>query len=373
MTHKKYGDDKPLPAEAFCASISGGLIPMRTTRLAVTALLVLTSASAIAAQPAKPTIAVLNTNACTDERHIETLKSLGNVIHYDETDTDAKVSERLRSADIAIAQPFTAPLKAQAFAGVKRLKLLVVCTTGYDNVDVAAATEHGVLVANTGGYSTESVAEHTIALMLAVSKHIPAADSAMRRMPFEAIQGVPEHMPYMGFDLSGKTLGIIGFGRIGSRVAQIASQGFGMKVLAYDRSPHETPGVSFTSLEDLLKQSDVVSLHLSLSKETAQLLNAPRLALMKPTAILINTARGNLVDEAALYRALQTGQLAGAGLDTLDDTTPNNPLLSLQNVVLSPHSAYFTKESMTRRADEIVATVKAFVAGTPVNIVNPRK
>jgi D-3-phosphoglycerate dehydrogenase len=346
---------------------------MTTLPAAVTALLALTSVAAVAGQPAKPTIAVLNTNGCADERHIDTLRSLGNVIRYDETDTDAKVRERLRNADIAIAQPFTAPLKAQAFASVKRLKLLVVCTTGYDNVDVAAATEHGVLVANTRSYSTESVAEHAIALMLAVSRRIPVADAAMRRKPFEALEGVPEHMPYMGFDLAGKTLGIIGLGRIGSRVAQIASQGFGMKVLAYDRSPHETPGVTFASLDDLLKQSDVVSMHLSLSKDTAQMLNAPRLALMKPTAILINTARGKLVDEAALYRALQTGQIAGAGLDTLDDTTANNPLLSLQNVVLSPHSAYFTQESTTRRAEEIVATVKAFVADAPVNIVNPRR
>jgi lactate dehydrogenase-like 2-hydroxyacid dehydrogenase len=265
---------------------------MRTTCAAVTALLVLASANVLTAQPARPNIAVLNINGCLDERHIESLKSLGNVVRYDETDTDAKVSERLRNADIAIAQPFTAPLQAQAFASVKHLKLLVVCTTGYDNVDISAATGHGVLVANTGGYSTESVAEHAIALLLAVSKRIPAADAAMRRKPFEALEGVPEHMPYMGFDLSGKTLGIIGFGRIGSRVAQIAAQGFGMKVLAYDRSPRETPGVTFTSLDDLLKQSDVVSLHLSLSKDTAQILNAQRLALMKPTAVLINTARG---------------------------------------------------------------------------------
>lgn len=346
---------------------------MKTTLAAVTALLVLTSATGLTAQPAKPTIAVLNMNSCLDERRVEQLKSLGNVIRYDETDTHAKTSERLRNADIAIAQPFTAPLTAPAFANVKRLKLLVVCTTGYDNVDVATATAHGVFVANARGYSTESVAEHAIALMLAVSKAIPAADAAMRRKPFEAFEGVPEHAPYMGFDLAGKTLGIIGLGRIGSRVAQIASQGFGMKVLAYDRAPHEMPGVAFTSLEDLLKQSDVVSLHLSLSQDTVQMLNAPRLALMKPTAILINTARGKLVDEAALYRALQTGQLAGAGLDTLDDITTNNPLLSLQNVVLSPHSAYLTQESTSRRADEIVAIVQAFVSGAPVNIVNPRE
>jgi glycerate dehydrogenase len=143
-------------------------------------------------------------------------------------------------------------------------------------------------------------------------------------------------------------------------------------VLAYDRSPRETPDVTFTSLDDLLKQSDVVSLHLSLSKDTVQFLSAQRLALMKPTAILLNTARGKLVDEAALFHALQAGQIAGAGLDVLDDTTPNNPLLKLPNVVLSPHSAYYTHESMSRRADAIAATVQAFIAGKPVNIVNPK-
>ena len=220
-------------------------------------------------------------------------------------------------------------------------------------------------VANVPGYSTEAVAEHTFALMLAVIRRIPAADAAVRHGQFATREGDSS----FGFDLAGKTLGIVGLGRIGTRVAEIA-RGFGMKVLAWDRGTKIVDGVTQVALEQLLAQSDIVSLHLPLASDTENFLSAARLRLMKPTAVLINTARGKLVDEHALYEALRSGVIAGAGLDVLSEMDTSNPLLTLPNVVFSPHSAYNTRESSRTRGDFIVATVRAFVAGSPINVVN---
>ena len=164
----------------------------------------------------------------------------------------------------------------------------------------------------------------------------------------------------MGFELSGKTLGVIGLGRIGTRVAEIA-RAFGMKTIAWDRRTKSVDGVTQVTLEELLAQSDVVSLHLALSKETAGILTPARLRLMKPTAVLVNTARGELIDEQALYSALHEGRLAAAGLDTVSGTEPSNPLLKLNNVVLSPHVAYHSRESQARCAESVVQAVRAYI------------
>ena len=201
---------------------------------------------------------------------------------------------------------------------------------------------------------------------------MPACAYGLQCAPFQIDQASHDHRKYLGFDLNGKTLGILGLGNIGLRVAQIGT-GFKMKVLAYNRSKKNVAGVKQVSLEELLKESDIVSLHLPLTSETENLIDAERLQIMKPTAIIINTARGKIVDEPALYNALQSRKIAGAGLDVIVEYKKSNPILKLDNVIFSPHSAFFTNESLSKCADIIVANVKSFIEGKAVNIVNSEK
>lgn len=313
-------------------------------------------------------ITILN-ESFFNESHLNALRALGDLVIHENTDTEEEAIERLKDVQIAIADCYIAPLNKKVLESADVLKLLVINSTGYDLVDVASAKAKGIQVANVPGYSTEAVAEHAIALMLAVSKKIPAGDAIMRRAPFQVDPANQEHRKYLGFELAGKTLGIVGLGNIGQRVAKIG-QGFGMKVLAFNRSQKNIEGVKQVSLEELLKESNIVSLHLPLSPETENIITAERLQMMKPTAIFINTARGKCVDESALINALQSRKIAGAGLDTIVDFSASNLILKLDNVVFSPHSAFFTREALKNCADIIVANVEAFVEGKAANVVN---
>jgi len=313
-------------------------------------------------------IAILN-ESFFNESHLNELRALGDLTVQDNTDTEEKAIKRLKGVEIAIADCYIAPLNKKVLESTDTLKLLAINSTGYDLVDVSTAKSKGVQVANVPGFSTEAVAEHAIALMLAVSKKIPSGDVTMRQSPFQIDPGNQKHREYLGFDLAGKTLGIVGLGNIGQRVAKIG-QCFGMKVLAFSRSQKNIGGVKQVSLEELLQKSDIVSLHVALTPETEEIINAERLQMMKPSTILINTARGQCVDEVALINALQSRQIAGAGLDTIVDWSASNPLLGLDNVVFSPHSAFFTQESLRNCADIIVDNVKAFIDGKAINIVN---
>ena len=313
-------------------------------------------------------IAILNESFFKNP-HLDALRALGDLAIHENTDTEEKAIERLKGIEIAIADCYIAPINKKVLESTDALKLLAINSTGYDLVDVAAAKAKGIQVANVPGFSTEAVAEHATALMLAVSRKIPAGDTGMRQAPFQIDPASQEHHKYLGFDLAGKTLGVVGLGSIGRRVAKIG-QGFGMKVLAFNRSQKNIEGVKQVSLDELLGESDIVSLHLPFSPDTENIITAERLQLMKPTAILINTARGKCVDESALISALQSHQIAGAGLDTIIDWSAFNPLLKLDNVVLSPHSAFFTEEALENCANIIVENIKAFVEGKAVNIVN---
>ncbi len=312
-------------------------------------------------------IAILN-ESFFKESHLNVLRGLGDLVIYENTDTEEKAVERLQGVEIAIADCYIAPLNQKVLEGGVALKFLAINSTGYDLVDIITAKNKGIQVANVPGFSTEAVAEQVIALMLAVSRKIPAGDMAMKESPFQIDPANQEQKKYLGFNLQGKTLGVVGLGNIGLRVAQIG-MGFGMKVLAYNRSKKNIENIKQVSLEELLKESDIVSLHLPMTSETENLINAERLQMMKPTAILINTARGKIVNESALISALQSHKIAGAGLDTIVAWNTSNPLLKLDNVVLSPHSAFFTKESLDNCADIIVANVKSFVEGKAINVV----
>ena len=249
-------------------------------------------------------------------------------------------------------------------------RLKVICRTGigYDAIDVKAATEHGVAVCITPGSNRHAVAEFAMGLMLQCARRIPANLSVIRQGEWRTHEGV---------DLAGSTLGIVGLGTIGQEVAQRA-QAFEMRILAHDpvqdRVFADAFGVSYVPLDQLLRESDFVTLHLALSDETRALINAERLSMMKPTAYLINCARGPIVDERALYEALKEKQIAGAALDVFEEEPlGNSPLLELDNVYLTPHAA--GSSSNARLAGSMMAVenvIQSLRGERPLGIVNPQ-
>lgn len=248
-----------------------------------------------------------------------------------------------------------------------RLRIVARHGVGVDAVDLDAATEHGVVVTTTGSENAAAVAEYTFALLLALMRHVPRADSGMRN-------GEWTRGPLVGAELDGLTLGIVGYGAIGRRVARQAL-GFGMRVVA-SASTARAPeaGVTMTTLDELLAQSDVVSLHTRLTAHNARLIDARALARMKHGAVLVNTARGELVDEMALMAALARGSLRGAALDTYEQEplAPDSPLRSLDNVLLSPHVAGQTEAALERVAIAAAGCILDELAGrTPAFVYNP--
>jgi len=248
-----------------------------------------------------------------------------------------------------------------------RLRIVARHGVGVDAVDLAAATERGVVVTTTGSENAAAVAEYTFALLLALVRRVVQADSGMR-------EGRWDRDPLVGAELDGTTMGVIGYGAIGRRVARQAL-GFGMRVLAHDVAP-KTPedGAFMTPLDDLLAQSDVVSLHMRLHADNARLLDAAAIARMKPGAWLVNTARGELVDEAALIAALGRGSLSGAALDTYErePLAASSPLRRMRNVVLSPHVAGQTEAALRRVGMAAARCILDELAGrTPQFVYNP--
>ena len=280
-----------------------------------------------------------------------------------------EVVERLRGATIAITNKV--PLRADAIAQLPDLKMIAVAATGTDNVDLAACRERGIVVANIRNYSLVSVPEHCFALILAVRRNLRAyvADVEDGRWERSTRFCLLDHP--IG-DLAGSRLGIVGYGALGRRVAQIA-RAFGMDVAVTSRSPVADTDVVQLPLDELLATSDVVSLHLPLTDQTRHMIGQRELAAMKKSAILVNTARGGLVDEAALAQALTDGTIAGAGFDVLskEPPVPDNPLLQLRlpNFVLTPHVAWASGGAMQTLADMLVDNLEAWVAGKPTNVV----
>lgn len=270
------------------------------------------------------------------------LRTLGDVVIYTErgADQEAELIRRIADAEVVVSLRAYARFSDRVLAACPSLRLISIWGTGTDNVDLAACRERNVTVMNTPGVNAHAVAEHTLALMLAVTRRISAMDAAVRRGEWPRAQLV---------QLEGKTLGVVGLGTIGRRVAALATA-FGMRVLASTWGPDDgrsaALGARHVDIETLLRESDVVSLHMRLTADTRGILNGERLALMKPTAFLINTARAGLVDRTALVDALRDGRLAGAALDVFhEEPIPaNDPLVGLPNVVLTPHNAGMTPE-----------------------------
>jgi D-3-phosphoglycerate dehydrogenase len=269
--------------------------------------------------------------------------------------------ERIAGAEIVINIRSSTRFGESVFQRTPDLRLLSLWGTGTDNVDLAATGRHRVTVTNTPGVSAFSIAEHALALMLAVARRIPRLDREVRQGGWPRGQAAQMH---------GKTLGVIGLGAVGRQFARLGA-GIGMRVIAWTMHPDPALGFDFVALDELLRSSDVVSLHLRLSDETRGFLGARELEKLKPSAILINTARGPIVDQEALLDALTVGRIAGAGLDVFDvEPLPNGHALThLENVVLTPHSAGVTPEALEAGLQLSIDNVWNFLGGHPTNVV----
>jgi D-3-phosphoglycerate dehydrogenase / 2-oxoglutarate reductase len=303
-----------------------------------------------------------------DHPEVARLQHHGEVVVYStRAAVEEELIERLRGAEIVINVRAYTDFGERVVAALPELRLVSVLGTGTDNFDLPSCSRHGVLVVNTPGASTVSVAELTLALMLSVARHVALVDRKLR-------EGVWYHQH--GFELRGKVLGIVGLGLIGQEVARLG-QALGMRVIAWsfrnDPERAAALGVEIVAFEELLRQSDVVSLHVRNSAETRGLIGRPEIGLMKPSAILINTARAAIIDEEALREALRDGGLAGAGLDVfLQEPLPaDHPWTQLDNVVLTPHVGWVTHEAAARLTSAPVDNILHYLAGEPTNVVNP--
>jgi glycerate dehydrogenase len=300
----------------------------------------------------------------------DALRAIGEMQVFDRTQPELILS---RAAGAEIVLTNKTPLTAQTLRQLPGLRYVGVLATGYDVVDVRAARELKLPVTNIPIYGTASVAQFTFALILELC-HPPAIHAAATRA------GDWSRSPDFSFwktplvELSGKTMGIIGLGRIGRRVAEIAVA-MGLRVIGADEvktAVPDWPGFRWCEVDELLAQSDIVSLHCPLLPQTRAIINAKSLARMKPGALLINTSRGPLVVEQDLADALNRGHLAGAAIDVLSVEPPpaDNPLLHARNCIVTPHIAWATREARTRLLDTAVANLRAFLEGHPVNVVN---
>ncbi|MBE9389371.1 D-isomer specific 2-hydroxyacid dehydrogenase family protein [Vagococcus salmoninarum] len=305
--------------------------------------------------------------------HLEELKTLGEVtkVHISAVATDEEIGSQLASYDCLITS-VTPEFTADFFAMTPKLKLIARHGLGVNNIDLEAATKHQVYVTKvTAEVETEAVAEHAIALMLALGRLIPQADYALRNTPWE------KRVNFVGIELKELTVGIIGYGHIGQRVGDILRQGFGTQILVYD--PYQSAkkiqksGGQKVTLEELLSQSDVISLHANVTEANQGLLGAREFSQLKPTVRVINTARGALVDEGALVKALKAKQIAGYAADVFESEPllQTSPLLAFENVVLTPHIGAYTAESLAGMGAKVVNDVRAVLNGeVPLEVVN---
>jgi len=285
-----------------------------------------------------------------------------------------EIIRKARDVD-ALVTLLSDKIDAEVFDAAPKLKIVAQMAVGFDNIDVAEATRRGIYVTNTPGVLTETTADFAWALLMAIARRVVEADRYVRSGQWK-VSWHPSML--LGRDVYGATLGIVGAGRIGTAVARRA-KGFNMKILYYDVVPmppeiEKELDAKRVDLDTLLRESDFVSIHVPLIKETYHLINEEKLKLMKKTAYLINNSRGPVVDEKALYKALKEGWIAGAALDVFEqEPTPlDNPLLKLDNVVVAPHISSASYETRSRMAEMVAENLVAFFEGrTPPNLVNP--
>ncbi len=296
------------------------------------------------------------------------LTKLTNVTKYSSS-SDEEILERVTNQNIIITKEL--PLSREIISRFpSSVKLICEAGTGYNNIDLVAAKEKNILVCNIPGYSTEAVAQLVITFMLNLSSSLTKQQLMIKEKDFS---NFTKHLQVPHFELSGKTLGIIGAGTIGNHVIKIA-RALGMNILVNTRTPRQWNDnyIQSASLDELLKQSDFITLHCPLTAGTRKLISIDKLKLMKPSAFIINTARGALINEIDLIEALKNKIIAGAALDVQDPEPPNldNPLFAMDNVILTPHIGWKTIEARQRLINLIGDNIKAFAEGSPINVVN---
>jgi len=298
----------------------------------------------------------------------DVLNQFGDVTLYQKTESEAEAIERIGDHEIVLVNKV--PITENILNACPNIKLICVQATGYNIVDTAACAKRGIPVCNVPDYGTAAVAQFTLALMLELCHRIGLHDQVVHegkwcRSSTFCFWDTPQ------MELGGKTLGIIGFGRIGQATAKLA-KAFGMRVITHSRTPRKSPDAEFVDMDTLLAKSDFISLHCPLFAENTKMVNAEFISKMKDGSFLINTARGGLLDEQAVADALTSGKLAGAAVDVVTEEPMKeyNPLLTAPNCIITPHIAWAPKESRQRLLDCCVENIRAFLQGTPQNVVN---
>ena len=301
------------------------------------------------------------------------LEKLGQLTVYDRTayEESPLIAQRIGDAEVIVTNK--TPISQQTLEQCPNLKLIAVLATGYNVIDCAAARKKGISVVNVPTYGTASVSQYSIALLLEICHHIGHHDQSVHAGNW-ANNADWCYWDYPLIELEGKTMGIIGFGRIGQAEGRIA-RALGMQVLAYDLYPSDSGRAigAYVDLDTLYRQSDVISLHCNLTPENTRMINKDSIAKMKDGVILINNARGQLIDEQDVADALNSGKLAAAGLDVVytEPIREDNPLLKAKNCIITPHISWAPKESRQRIMDVTAENIRAFLAGRPQNVVNP--
>ncbi len=296
------------------------------------------------------------------------IEQFGDLRVHDRT-PDNKIYHRAQNAEIVIVNK--TQLDMYHIGRLRKLKLICLLATGYNNIDIYGANHFGVTVCNAVGYSAPAVAQHVFSLLLEMTNNVAIHNKSVQSSGWA---NAPDWCYWKRplIELSGKTIGIYGLGKIGQQVAKTALA-FGMKVIANRRNMQQIPppGIEYVSLDRLFTESDVLTLHAPLSEENEGIINAQNLSKMKPTTFFINTGRGGLVNELDLKNALQNGQIAGACLDVLSQEPPNpdHPLIGIKNCIITPHQAWATKESRERLIQIVADNIKAFLNGKPQNVV----
>ncbi|WP_370478547.1 D-2-hydroxyacid dehydrogenase [Tamlana flava] len=303
----------------------------------------------------------------------EGIKQYGDLTVFDRTAyNDSDIINNIGDAEIVFTNK--TPINSSILKKTPNLKYIGVLATGFNVVDIEFAKKNNITVTNVPNYSSTAVAQFTLALLLEMCHHVGAHNSAVKIGEWINSKDF-SFWNYPLIELSGKTLGIIGFGKIGKATAKIA-QAFGLKIKVYNRTvftEFENETLKFVSLEELLKSSDIISLHCPLTKETEGLINSRSITKMKDGAMIINTSRGPLINETDLAKALNEGKLSGAAIDVIskEPMKKDNPLLNAKNCIITPHIAWAPKEARMRLMQTTVENLEAFLSGKPKNVVNP--
>lgn len=313
-------------------------------------------------------IFLTDTDTITDgDLSLEPIEQFGEVVCCNLSVYD-EIADKIKDADMILCNK--TPLNAQTLAKAGRLKYIGLFATGYNNIDLDYCSAHGITVCNAGSYSTDAVAQHTFALILEHFSKVAEYSAFVGDGGWTKSKTFSKFI-YQTQELAGKTIGLVGFGAIAQAVARIALA-FRMRVLCYTRSPKESGEVRFVSFDELLRESDVISVHCPLNAGSENLFDEAAFRKCKDGAYFVNTARGAIVDETALLHALESGKLSGAGIDVLrkEPMRPDCPLLGAPDITITPHVAWAPMETRRRLLRIVLSNIRAYLDGTPLNVVN---